>query len=290
MSTDSELLRQYVAGGSEAAFTELVRRYAALVYLAALRTVGGRGYLAEDVTQDVFILLARKAPRLIGHKTLAGWLYTTTRYIALSTTRNLQRRETLEEKAAAMQTDSTPEVQWEQLRPLLDQAMEQLDNRDRAAVLLRYFQGQSHREVGAALGLSENTAQVRVDRAVEKLRRQFARNGVIASAALLAEVLSANSAPAQALPDGLTDKVAAVAHAKGLSVGHPILKGLFMTSKTKTILTAAAILAVVALLMWKIIPVGNRTPVSGENVPVALAPVAESFEGGTGHRSNNRNS
>jgi RNA polymerase sigma factor (sigma-70 family) len=252
MSTDSELLRQHVENGSQAAFTELVRRYAALVYLAALRSVGGKAYLAEDVTQDVFILLARKAPMLIGHKTLVGWLYSTTRYVALSTIRNLRRREIREEKAATMQINSAPDVEWEQLRPLLDEAMERLDNRDRTAVLLRYFQGQSHREVGAALGLSENTAQARVDRAVEKLRRHFARNGVVTTAALLGEVLSANSAQAQAVPAGLIDKVAAVAHAKGLSLGHTILKAIYMTTKTKIAITTAVMVAIIAAIPLQI--------------------------------------
>lgn len=242
MSTDSELLRQHVEDGSEAAFTELVQRYAGLVHAAAWRLVGGKAHLARDVTQDVFILLARKAPMLIGHKTLAGWLHASTRYIALCMIRNLQKRETLEREAAVMQTISTPDIHWEQLRPLLDEAVSQLDDHDRNAVLLRYFQGQSHREVGAALGLSEDSARVRTDRAVEKLRRHFERGGVVTTAALLSEVLSANAA--QAAPPGLVADVAAVAHAKGLSLGHTLLKAIYMTTKTKIAIAAAVILAI----------------------------------------------
>ncbi len=250
MLTDSELLRQYVEDGSEAAFTELVRRYAGLVHAAAWRLVGGKAHLARDVTQDVFILLARKAPMLIGHKTLAGWLHASTRYIALCMIRNLQKRETLEREAAAMQTISAPDVQWEQLRPLLDKAGGQLDDRDRDAVLLRYFQGQSHREVGAALGMSEDSARVRTDRAVEKLRRHFARSGVVTTAALLTEALSANAA--QAAPPGLVADVAAVAHAKGLSLGHTFLKVIYMTTKTKIAIVTAALVALIAAVPLQI--------------------------------------
>jgi len=256
MPTDSELLRQHVEDGSEAAFTELVRRYAGLVYSAAWRSVGGRAHLARDVTQDVFILLARKAPMLIGHETLAGWLHATTRYISLRMIRNLRRREVREQEAIAMQINSAPEIPWEQLRPLLDEAVEQLDDRDRNAVLLRYFQGQSHREVGAALGLSEDSARVRTDRAVEKLRCHFARSGVVTTAALLTEALSANAA--QATPPGLVADVAAVAHAKGLSLGHTILKAIYMTTKTKITLVVVLILAVASLPF--VIPYQSREP------------------------------
>jgi RNA polymerase sigma factor (sigma-70 family) len=136
--TDSALLRQYVKDGSEAAFTELVHRYGALVYSAALRSVGGQGQLAEEITQDVFILLVRKAPMLVRHETLAGWLHTTTRYVALRALHRQRQRETREQEAVAMQILSTPEIQWEQLRHLLDEAVGQLDDRDRNAVLLRY--------------------------------------------------------------------------------------------------------------------------------------------------------
>ena len=150
MITDSELLRQYVKDGSETAFTELVQRYGALVYSAALRSVGGQGPLAAEITQDVFILLVRKAPSLIKHETLVGWLHTTTRYVALRALHKLRQRDVREQEAVAMQTLTAPEVQWEQLRPLLDEAVGQLAEPDRNAILLRYFQGWSHREVGAA--------------------------------------------------------------------------------------------------------------------------------------------
>jgi len=245
--TDSELLRQYVKDGSEAAFTELVQRYGALVYSAALRSVGGQGPLAAEVTQDVFILLVRKAPSLIKHETLVGWLHTTTRYVALRALHKLRQRDVREQEAVAMQTLSSPEVQWEQLRPLLDEAVGQLNDHDRDAVLLRYFQGWSHREVGVALGLNEDAARMRIDRAVEKLRHYFARSGVVTSAALLAEALAANSV--QAAPTGLLGSVASTsfAHGQKLGLGHSLLKALYMTTNTKIILTAAVLGAAFAV-------------------------------------------
>jgi len=256
MQTDAELLRQYVEAGSEAAFTEIVRRHAGLVYAAALRWVGGHAHLAKDVTQDTFILLARKAPALVEHETLIGWLYTTTRFVALGVIRNLRRREVREQKAVAMQTNSVSDISWEQLRPLLDEAVCQLDAPDREAVLLRYFQGKSYREVGAALNLTENTARVRTERAVEKLRRRFARSGVVTTGAWLAEIISVNAAPAA--PAGLVAEVAAVAHAKGLSLGHLFLKAIYMTTKTKIALAVVLILAMASLPF--VIPYQSREP------------------------------
>jgi len=237
MITDSELLRQYVKDGSEAAFRELVLRYAGLVYPAALRLTGGVGHRAEEITQDVFILLARKAPILIEHVTLAGWLHTSTRYIALRALHHQRKRDAREQEIAAMPTNANSEIPWEQLRPLLDEAVGQLEERDRDAVLLRYFQGKSHREVGAALGLSEDTARVRTERAVEKLRRHFARGGVMASATLLSEVLTTNLA--QAAPPTLVNNVTSVVLAKKLGLGHLLLKTFYMTTKTKIVPTGA---------------------------------------------------
>jgi len=252
MPTDSELLRQYVAEGSEAAFTEIVRCHAGLVYSAALRLAGDEAHLAEDITQEVFILLIRKAPRLLGYETLAGWLHITTRFVALRTLRARRSRAIREQEAVAMQTNTARETEWKQLRPLLDEAVARLDDCDRDAVLLRYFEGRSHREVGAALGVNEDAARVRTDRAVEKLRRYFARSGVVTSAMLLTEALTVNSA--QATPAGLAGKVSAasLAHAKGLGLGHAFLKAFFMTTKTKIAVVTAGLVAVIAAVPLQI--------------------------------------
>src|SRR5437867_3411089 len=134
---DAELLRQYAAEKSEAAFAELVGRHINLVYGGALRRVGCDVQLAEDVTQRVFTALARDAATLARHPVLAGWLYTTTRYLAAQLVRGERRRRERETEAQAMNeifSESAPPADWERLRPELDEAMDQLGERDREAV------------------------------------------------------------------------------------------------------------------------------------------------------------
>jgi len=198
VTPDSDLLRQYSEHRDEAAFAEVVRRYVDLVYAAALRQTNGDSALAEDVTQATFTELARQASKLIDRTTLAGWLHTTARFLALRQVRTEHRRRTREQEALAMHETSTPpatlDLTWEQLRPILDEAVSQLNDEDRDAVLLRYFQNKTHREVGEQLGLSENTARMRVERALDKLRAQFSKRGVTTTAALLASALGALAA------------------------------------------------------------------------------------------------
>ena len=155
MSEDGELLRRYAVEHSDAAFAELVRRYLDLVYSAALRLVNGDAHRAQDVTQQVFAELARQARRLVRHPALVGWLYTTTRLIALRTIRTEQRRNVREQEANIMNEllrESTPELDWEHLSPMLEDAMHELGEKDRHAVLLRFFQNKSLKEVGAEFG------------------------------------------------------------------------------------------------------------------------------------------
>jgi RNA polymerase sigma factor (sigma-70 family) len=247
MFPDHELLRQYTMQNDEAAFTELVRRHVDLVYSAALRQVGGDRHLAQDVTQNVFTALARQAHSLVEHTSLTGWLYTTTKFSAVKLVRNENRRAVREQEASIMEnTDQTPEPNWDLLRPVLDEAVCELDATDRNAVLLRFFQNKSHREVGDLLGLNEDTARKRVERALEKLRAYFTQRGVTVSAALLATVISANSV--QAAPVGLATTVAGVslAGASGGMVAGPIAKIFLMTSKTKIAIAGAALILVTA--------------------------------------------
>jgi RNA polymerase sigma factor (sigma-70 family) len=200
---DSELLRRYAQSGCEAAFTELVKGYIDFVYSAALRQVGGDAHLAQDVTQSVFIALAAKASSLAPRTVLSGWLYTSTRYAAAKAIRSDQRWHAREKEATTMQPLSSPapnEAQWEQLRPLIDQAMHELRERDRDAVLLRYFEERPLAEVGAKMGLSEDAARKQVARALEKLRGLLAKRGVTSNAAVLAALLTSQavtSAPAE---------------------------------------------------------------------------------------------
>jgi len=193
MTPDSELLRQFARTNSEAAFAELVKRHVNLVYSVALRQVNGDAHLAKDVAQTVFADLARKAGSLSRRETLTGWLYTSAHFAAAKIVRGASRRRDREDKFMRESISETaPEADWEKLRPTLDDAMHELKESDRDAILLRYFENRQFAEVGAKLGLNENAARVRVERALEKLRAVFAKRG-ITTATAFASVISANA-------------------------------------------------------------------------------------------------
>ncbi|HWH68906.1 MAG TPA: sigma-70 family RNA polymerase sigma factor, partial [Candidatus Sulfotelmatobacter sp.] len=244
--SDQQLLRDYVDCRSEAAFAELVRRHVDLVYSAALRMVGD-AHLAQDVSQGVFAVLARSAPKLTDHPVLCGWLHRTTRNLASKTVRSDVVRRAHEQEAAAMNEllAAAPDPLWEQVAPHLDAALDELNESDRNALMLRYFQRQSAREMAQALGVSEEAAQKRVTRAVDRLRGYFAKRGVAVGAGGLAVVLSANAV--QAAPAGLAGAIAGAA--LGGSALHAATtlaatKALAMTTTQKaalSILTAVAL-------------------------------------------------
>ena len=239
---DSELLRRYAENGCEAAFTDLVKRHLDLVYSAAMRQVGGDTHLAQDVAQTVFLDLARKAASITPRSVLTGWLYTSTRYAATKVVRGEQRRRAREQEAYTMQElNNTPaaEPQWDQLRPLLDEAMHKLNERDRNAVLLRYFEGCQLAEIGTKLGLSEDAARMRVGRALEKLRGLLAKRGAVSTATALAALLSSQTVTAA--PAGLAVSISGTAlagAASGTGTTITILKLVTMTKLKLGIITA----------------------------------------------------
>ena len=190
-SEDMELVREYVARNSDAAFEAILKRHINLVYSTALRQVRDPS-LASDVTQTTFIILARKAQTLNQSTILSGWLYRTTMFAASRAMRTEARRRERDNEALSMQTDQT-DTCWEELAPLLDEAMGRLSATDRAAVVLKYFENKSTREVADALGINEAAAQKRVNRAVEKLRQIAAKRGVVATAVILTGAISANA-------------------------------------------------------------------------------------------------
>jgi RNA polymerase sigma factor (sigma-70 family) len=248
MTEDAELLSRYAAEQSEAAFAELTRRHVDLVHSAALRLMNGDVHAAQDVTQQVFTEVARQAKRLARHPALVGWLYTTTRLMALRMNRTEQRRQAREQEAHMMNQllhDDTPPVDWNRLRPVIEDAMHELDDQDRHAVLLRYFQNKTLNEVGAALNLTENAARMRVDRALDKLRGKLARHGITTTAAALAAVVAANAV--QAAPAGLAATISAAAVAGSAVQASTLIvatKTIAMTTLQKTIVTAALAAAV----------------------------------------------
>ncbi|HVW19643.1 MAG TPA: sigma-70 family RNA polymerase sigma factor [Opitutaceae bacterium] len=218
MLTDAELLRRYVESGSQEAFAELVRRHLKLVHHSALRRVGRNAHAADDVTQAVFTGLARKAGSLQHHPNLAGWLYTATRFAAADIVRSERRRRTHEQEAETMkELNSEPAIPADRLEPFLDEALDLMDQRDREAVLLHYFEGHTFAEVGAALSLSADAARMRVNRALDRLRAEFARRGVASSAAALAAALAVQSTLAVATPSVLAVAGRAVSEAGRLA-------------------------------------------------------------------------
>ncbi len=247
---DITLLRQYAENRSESAFATLVERHVNLVYSIALRNVGNP-HAAEEITQAVFIILARKANKLPRHVVLSGWLYQTTRLTAANFLRGEIRRQKREQEAFMESTLNESESEaWLQIAPILDDAISKLGECDRNAIVLRFFENKNLREVGAALGASGEAAKMRVNRALEKLRKFFTKRGVTLSGALIAGAVSNHSV--HAAPVGLAKTISAVALAKGAAASTSTLtlvKGalkLMAWTKAKTAVVAgvAAVLTI----------------------------------------------
>jgi RNA polymerase sigma factor (sigma-70 family) len=240
---DMVLLREYAARNSEAAFEMLVSRRVGFVYSAALRQVRDP-HLAEEITQAVFIILAQKTGRISDKTILAGWLFKTTRFAALAQIRADAKRRHREQEVF-MQSEiqqTAPDPLWEQMSPLLDEALATLGETDRQAVLLRFFENKSLAEVGNNLGTGEDTARKRVSRALEKLRRYFSKRGVSSTTAIIAGAISANSV--QAAPVALAKSVTAIAVAKGAAVSGStltLIKGALKIMAWTNMKTAAVV-------------------------------------------------
>ncbi len=246
MNDDMALVREYAARQSEQAFETLVARNVSLVHSAALRQLRDP-HLAEEITQTVFIILARKAGSLNPKTILPGWLYRTTRYVSAAALKIQRRREHREQEAhmQAVIQEAQTDPAWEQFSPMLDEAMANLRDKDRDAIVLRYFQNRSLRDVGAVLGVDEYAAQKRVARALGKLHAFFTKRGVRSTAGIIAGAISANSV--QTAPALLAKSVTAVAIAKGATASVStltLIKGalkIMAWTKMKTAIVAAAV-------------------------------------------------
>ena len=243
---DIALLREYVERDSESAFATLITRHIDRVYSVALRHTRNP-HQAEEITQAVFVILARKASQLRKTVVLEGWLYQTARLTAVTFIRSEIRRSRREQETQ-MQTETNEDESeaWSQIFPLLDAALAGLNETDRNAVVMRFFYGKTLREIGAALGGSEDKARMRVNRAVEKLRTFFTKRGVVVPTAVLMTVMAANSV--QAAPPVLAQSVAALALVKGSTAGGStltLIKGalkLMAWTKAKTAVAVVVIL------------------------------------------------
>ena len=243
---DHELLDAYVREGSEEAFATLVERYLDLVYSAASRQLSNPDQ-AQDVTQAVFVMLSRKAGSISRRTVLSGWLYRTARYVALEAARAENRRRIREATMAEMSettgSDSAPEA-WKRISPHLDRSMDQLKESERNAILLRFFQGKSFREISATLGIGENAAKKRVGRAIDRLRQSLIRHGIKDSSAVLGAALTAFAI--QPTPSAIASLIpAAVCHGTATAASVQILTegALQMITWTKMKTTAACVAA-----------------------------------------------
>jgi RNA polymerase sigma factor (sigma-70 family) len=246
MLDDAELLGSYARERSESAFTELVRRRVDLVYSAALREARGDAALAEDITQAVFVELARKAAKVSQHPALAAWLYTCVRRMSANVRRSEDRRQHREQEAHTMNellSSGASETAWQHVQPVLDDAMHELSETDRSAVVLRFFEERSLKEVGLALGLNENAARMRVERALEKLRTVLAKRGVTSTASTLAAALAAGAV--MSAPAGLAATISSAALASA-AVGAGTTLTLMTMTKLKLGIIGTVVLAGVA--------------------------------------------
>ncbi|MDB6026554.1 MAG: hypothetical protein JWM68_2777 [Verrucomicrobiales bacterium] len=201
-------------------------------------------HLAQDITQAVFVALSQNASDLADRTVLAGWLYRTAQNLAANAVRSDVRRRAREHEAGVMNEllSSDSDSTWDHIAPHLDSALGELNDAERDALLLRYFQRKSAREMAQALGVSDEAAQKRVGRAVERLRELFAKRGVTVGASGLVVILSANAVAAS--PIGLSTTVTAAAALAGKTFATTATTAIAMTTLQKSLITVALVAAI----------------------------------------------
>jgi RNA polymerase sigma factor (sigma-70 family) len=246
-STHQQLLRDYVERRSEAAFADLVRGHIDFVYSAALRMLRDP-HLAEDVTQSVFMALAQNARQLTERPVLLGWLHRTTQNLSANAIRSEVRRRAREQEAATMNPSpcTEPDPVWQEIAPQLDAALEELSEAERDALLLRYFENKSAREMAEVFRISDEAAQKRVTRAVERLRKSFARRGITVGANALVVLIASNAV--QAAPAGLAVTISTATVLAGTALSTTITatapQAIAMTTLQKTVIATVLTAAI----------------------------------------------
>jgi RNA polymerase sigma factor (sigma-70 family) len=289
--TDMDLLRRYAQTGDQQAFADLVARHVDVVYSAARRQTRGDASLAEEVTQQVFILLAQKAKSLPQGVLLGGWLFNTVRFVARDALRKQQRREAHEQKAAEMAEQvraasaaasaGAKSGAWADAEGVLDEAMAQMPESTRGLIVLKFFEGKTAREVGEVLGISEEAARKRVSRAVDDLRELFARRGVVMSAAFLAEALALHAVIKA--PPALAGMAASAAMSSAAAAKGTAVTTLLGAAKAKLVAMTAASLVVVGgtvaggvqLVRYLHAPAGERTVTLNVSAPILTGTVVD---------------
>ncbi len=232
---DRELLRCYTQSGNEDAFTKLVERYLGMVYGTAFRRTGNRE-LAEEVSQNVFALLARKATQLKPGAVIAGWLHRTT---VLQSSHTMRSERTRTHKMKAFSESLSEDIaeaqhEWNEVAHIIDASMNKLQPADRDVLFLRFFEGWTYRDIGHRFGKSESATQRHVTRAVEKLSHLLKKKGVTISSTALAAGLGPELT--QAAPAGLAATVSQTALSSvSVTASTGILTNLLLfMSQTKT--------------------------------------------------------
>ena len=278
MATDLELLREHVERGSEDAFRALVERHAGMVRAAALRVVRDE-HTADEVTQAVFTLFARKASRLGREVIIAGWLYRAAHNLAREALRRGRRREENQQLMVSM-NDETPPAEWQEIAPHLEEAMSRLRGADRDALVLRFFQEKSFAELAAVLQISEAAAKMRVGRALEKLRKSMANLGVAIPAATLMAAMGTFGAAAAS--PAVAGSIASVALANVASTSAFAFWGvnimLFKKFKIAAVIAAVLLLASTAAIITKSIRT-EEPPNALRKVVADFMPMAGDWEG-----------
>jgi RNA polymerase sigma factor (sigma-70 family) len=272
MSSDSELLLRYARDRCEDAFAELVRTHIDLVYSAAARRVGGDAHAAMEVTQEVFLSMSRHAQSLARHPVLNAWLHTSTRNAAANFRRREYRNERKKQQMQAMQElpsyhENSPD--WESIRGFLDEALDELNEQDRQAIILRYLEGHSYPEISGILGLRDEAVRMRVGRALEKLRGLLERRGAVSTATILGGALSTHAV--MGAPAGLAASVSTsvTAATSALSVTTPVIVAFHYMSMTKL---SAIIIGIAAAVSIAALSYHHVTK-SSDLVSPAVAPI-----------------
>jgi RNA polymerase sigma factor (sigma-70 family) len=277
--SDLELLQEFALEASEQAFAALVRRYSRLVYSSALRQTGASG-LAEEITQAVFLLLAKKAKSLNSKVMLGGWLLRTTRYIASRARLSEQRRILREKEATQMRDLENTDETWTKLAPLLDEGMDRLSEQDQNLLLLHYIEGFDLSGVCAKMGLNKETAKKRQLRALEKLRKFFARHGFTITTTGIGTFLSARMTEAVplTLEGAITEALAKGAPSSAVATLLQETSRLVWSSNFKIGLVGIAIAFLLAVssrmggAKWISDSLSKRPPVKINETSVTLVP------------------
>jgi len=241
-----DLLVEFRRTRSEKSFSDLVRKYTNLVYSVARRRTSN-DLLAQEVTQLVFIKLAKAPPKTDSDADLVGWLHRTTVNLSIDLWRSEARRRLREEQAVAMQAEPAHDSSWTELSPELDSSLDELPDTDRHALLLRFFDEKSMREVGAALGVSEEAAKMRVSRAVERLRTALSSKGVGCGSIALAGLLAERSV--EAAPAAFAASLATLSFPVSGGLAASIVSPVLQISRAKLLVGAASVLVLATALL-----------------------------------------